>query len=50
MRHRYREYNKVADAVANEAFDSPADNGPSPEWRGDVAAGEALAESDGMDV
>ena len=50
VRHIYREYDKVADALANDAFDSPADNGPSPEWRGEVAAGEARAESDGTDV
>ena len=38
VRHLYREYNKVADALANEAFDFPGENGPSPAWQRDIAA------------
>ena len=38
VRHVYREYNKVADALANEALDFPEENGPSPAWQRDIAA------------
>ena len=32
IRHMYREFNQVADALSNQAIDEQHSNGPSPEW------------------
>ena len=32
VRHIYREFNQVADTLANEALDDPSGNGPSEDW------------------